>query len=125
PATRRFARQQGVDLASVPGTGPRGRISREDVERFQQGGAPIARAQTEPAIPSAMRTEPAAPATARRPEPAPTSIAPSEGDVRIPFRGMRKRIAENMSRAKNTAAHFTYVEEIDTTDLVAVRDRAK
>jgi pyruvate dehydrogenase E2 component (dihydrolipoamide acetyltransferase) len=43
----------------------------------------------------------------------------------VPFRGVRKVIAANLSRSKQTAAHFTYVEEIDVTDLVALRARAK
>jgi pyruvate dehydrogenase E2 component (dihydrolipoyllysine-residue acetyltransferase) len=47
-----------------------------------------------------------------------------EGDTRIPFRGVRRKIAEHMVHSKHTAAHFTYVEEIDCTDLVALRERA-
>jgi len=43
------------------------------------------------------------------------------GDVRIPFRGIRKRIAEHLVHAKHVAAHFTYVEEVDVTELVLVR----
>jgi len=46
-------------------------------------------------------------------------------EERIPLRGMRKKIADAMSRSVHTAAHFTYVEEIDMTELVTVRDRAK
>ena len=46
-------------------------------------------------------------------------------DERVPFRGVRKKIAENMARSKRTAAHFTYVEEVDLTELVAVRARAR
>ena len=47
------------------------------------------------------------------------------GDERVPFRGVRKKIAENMHRSRQTAAHFTYVEECDMTELVALRKRAK
>ena len=46
-------------------------------------------------------------------------------DERVPFRGVRKKIAENMHRSRQTAAHFTYVEECDMTELVALRKRAK
>ena len=53
------------------------------------------------------------------------AIAKGGDEERIPLRGMRKRIAETMSRSVNTAAHFTYVEEIDMTELVLVRERAK
>ncbi|MCA9679649.1 MAG: 2-oxo acid dehydrogenase subunit E2, partial [Myxococcales bacterium] len=56
---------------------------------------------------------------------APVAIAHAGEEERIPFRGMRKRIAENMTRSKFTATHFTYVEEIDMTELVSVRERAK
>jgi pyruvate dehydrogenase E2 component (dihydrolipoamide acetyltransferase) len=105
PATRRLARTMGIDIAQVPGTGKRGRVTREDVERFKSGGA------SSPAV--------------ARPAHTPISI-PSEGaEERIPLRGVRKRIAENMARSAFTAAHFTYVEEVDTTDLVQVRSRAK
>jgi pyruvate dehydrogenase E2 component (dihydrolipoamide acetyltransferase) len=55
----------------------------------------------------------------------PVSIAKGGLEERIPLRGIRKKIAESMSRAVHTAAHFTYVEEIDMTELVSVRDRAK
>ncbi len=48
----------------------------------------------------------------------------ADGDTRIPFRGVRRKIAEHMVLSKHTAAHFTYVEEIDCTDLVALRERA-
>src|SRR5262249_23042785 len=59
--------------------------------------------------------------------PAPTlvSIAPTGNEERVPFRGVRKAIAANLSRSKQTAAHFTYVEEVDVTELVALRARAK
>jgi pyruvate dehydrogenase E2 component (dihydrolipoyllysine-residue acetyltransferase) len=62
------------------------------------------------------------------PAPTPTSVrspavAPGAGDERIPLRGVRKRIAENMARSKRTAAHFTFVEQADVTELVRVKDR--
>jgi len=103
PATRRLARQLGVEIGKVPPTGPHGRVTTEDVRGFRSNGAP--------------------PAT--RPAPAPIAIARGGEEERIPLRGMRKRIAESMARSKQTAAHFTYVEEIDMTELVAVRERAK
>jgi pyruvate dehydrogenase E2 component (dihydrolipoamide acetyltransferase) len=53
------------------------------------------------------------------------AIATVGDEERIPLRGMRKMIAENMARSVSTAAHFTYVEEVDTSDLVEVRGRAK
>jgi pyruvate dehydrogenase E2 component (dihydrolipoamide acetyltransferase) len=100
PATRRLAREMGVEIGRVPATGKHGRVTTDDVKRFN-----------------------AAPAKA--PSHAPISIAKGGDEERIPLRGMRKRIAEGMARSVHTAAHFTYVEEIDMTELVSVRDRAK
>ncbi|HVV53533.1 MAG TPA: dihydrolipoamide acetyltransferase family protein [Polyangia bacterium] len=92
PTTRKLARQIGVDIRTVTGTGRAGRITSDDV-RAHGGGAP----------------HPAAPARAR-------------GEAtRIPFRGLRKKIAETLARSKYTAPHVTYVEEIDCTELVALR----
>jgi pyruvate dehydrogenase E2 component (dihydrolipoamide acetyltransferase) len=109
PATRKLARDIGVDLAAVVGTGPAGRITSEDVRDHQksEGGATTARAPASSA-PSSQSSSP----------------APDVNDVRIPFRGVRKKIAENLVRSKHTAAHYTYVEEIDCTDLVALRQQA-
>ncbi|MGE3768048.1 MAG: dihydrolipoamide acetyltransferase family protein [Kofleriaceae bacterium] len=111
PATRKLARQMGVEIGRVPPTGKHGRVTTEDVKRYQQNGP-----TTHSGATAMVRTQYA-----------PISIArdPLGLEERIPLRGMRKRIAESMSRSVHTAAHFTYVEEIDMTELVAVRDRAK
>ena len=98
PATRRLAREMGIEIGRVPATGPHGRVTTKDVQGF---GAPVA---------------------ARH---APVAIARGGDEERIPLRGMRKKIAESMARSVHTAAHFTYVEEIDMTELVTVRERAK
>jgi pyruvate dehydrogenase E2 component (dihydrolipoamide acetyltransferase) len=107
PATRRLARELGVEIGRVPATGKHGRVTTEDVRRFKELPQPV------PARGSAA------------PSYAPMSVSKGGEEERIPLRGMRKRIAESMTRSKATAAHFTYVEEIDMTELVAVRDRAK
>jgi pyruvate dehydrogenase E2 component (dihydrolipoamide acetyltransferase) len=117
PATRRLARQLGVELGAVRATGKHGRVTTDDVRGAANGGA-------EPASNgggSASHGAPARPATGY----APLAIANTGNEERIPLRGMRKRISESMSRAVHTAAHFTYVEEIDMTELVMVRERAK
>lgn len=114
PATRRLARQMGIEIGRVPATGKHGRVTTDDVKRFKDG----------PSSPSSSSAAGAAPAAAKSAY-APMSIAKGGDEERIPLRGMRKRIAESMTRSKQTAAHFTYVEEIDMTELVAVRDRAK
>jgi pyruvate dehydrogenase E2 component (dihydrolipoamide acetyltransferase) len=111
PATRRLARELGVDLQGVQGTGPEGRVTKEDVHRAAQGLAT-----------SSM-------AAPRGPISVPSSAVAGEGggpaEERIPVRGLRRLIADKMQRSKNTAAHFTYVDEVDMTDLVAFRERAR
>ncbi|HET6280038.1 MAG TPA: dihydrolipoamide acetyltransferase family protein [Polyangia bacterium] len=113
PATRKFARDTGVDISLVVGTGPAGRITTEDVRDHQKSEAGSAATSRVPAS-----------GTAHAPAAAPGSPMRDADDVRIPFRGVRKKIAENLVRSKHTAAHYTYVEEIDCTDLVAVRQQA-
>jgi pyruvate dehydrogenase E2 component (dihydrolipoamide acetyltransferase) len=107
PATRRLARELGVEIGHVPATGKHGRVTTEDVRRFKDS------------------PQPASSRGSATPSYAPMSVAKGGEEERIPLRGMRKRIADSMTRSKATAAHFTYVEEIDMTELVAVRDRAK
>ncbi len=112
PATRRLARQMGIDLSVVAPTGKRGRVTTEDVKRTAVSGAGADAAARDHAIVPAKAS-------------APQAIAKTGDEERIPFRGLRKRIADTMTRSTQTAAHFTYVEEIDMTELVSVRDRAK
>ncbi|MEZ4367873.1 MAG: dihydrolipoamide acetyltransferase family protein [Kofleriaceae bacterium] len=107
PATRRLARQLGIELGRVPATGKHGRVTSADVRGFGAGGTSSS---------TALATTTSY---------APMAIAAGGDEERIPLRGIRKRIADNMSRSVHTAAHFTYVEEVDMTDLVAVRERAK
>jgi pyruvate dehydrogenase E2 component (dihydrolipoamide acetyltransferase) len=117
PATRKLARELGIDLRRVKPSGPGGRITREDLE-----SAGSAAAQSE-AAPTNGGDRADAPAPAARPK---TPLqAPAEGERRVPIRGLRKRIFENMARAKHTAAHFTSVDECESTELVRVRERAK
>jgi 2-oxoisovalerate dehydrogenase E2 component (dihydrolipoyl transacylase) len=107
PAVRKFAREKGVDLNNVRGTGEGGRIRREDVERVAAGEKPAAAESTRPAIQA-------------RPLP-----PPSGETERVPLRGLRRVIAEHMVHSKQTAAHTLHVDEADVTELVAMRARAK
>lgn len=93
PAVRQRARDLGVELQFVQGSGPAGRILREDLEHFlEHGGATIASGYT-----------------ARHDE------------QQIPVIGLRRKIAQKMAEAKRRIPHFSYVEEIDVTDLEALR----
>ncbi|HLB68435.1 MAG TPA: dihydrolipoamide acetyltransferase family protein [Thermoplasmata archaeon] len=104
PAVRKLAREVGVNIDLIRGTGPGGRVTEEDVRAASRGA---------PAIKPAVAV----------PELAPTQpVGPEE---RIPIHGLRRRIAEKMAKSKATASHFTYVEEVDMTQLVHLRDRLK
>jgi pyruvate dehydrogenase E2 component (dihydrolipoamide acetyltransferase) len=106
PATRKLARDLGVDLSSVRATGPNGRVTHDDVRNAKSGGGAVMGQATARAY-------------------APLPVHADASDERVAFRGVRKKIAENMHRSRQTAAHFTYVEECDMTELVALRKRAK
>lgn len=112
PAARKMAREMGVDLSRVQGSGPHGRVLKEDLSR--SGGAS-----------AGVSSGGMAMASVGTPMQAPTRSFPAGGETRAPFRGLRKKIAEKMHQSKNTAAHFTYVEEADATELVRLRADAK
>ena len=111
PSARRVARELGIDLTQVPGSGRGGIVRRADVEAFQSTGAPAA--------------APVGAAAAARPAAPPVSIPVGDRETRVPFRGIRRKIAEAMARSVYTATHFTVVEELDVTELVDVRAKAK
>ncbi|GGF94454.1 dihydrolipoamide acetyltransferase family protein [Paenibacillus aceti] len=111
PSVRKFAREQGIDIAQVTGTGKAGKITREDVEAFKNGGAA-------PAAASADAGQAAASA------PAAVSTVAGE-EERVPFKGIRKAIANAMVKSAYTAPHVTIMDEVDVTDLVAFRKRMK
>ena len=111
PSARRLARELSIDLSLVRGTGRNGVIRSADVQAFAATPQPAA-----PAAPEAPAPAAAGPAV---------SIAPGEGQTRTPFRGIRRKIAAAMSRSKYTATHFTVVEEVDVTELVELRKKAK
>lgn len=109
PSTRRLARELGVDLGNVAGTGPHGRIMREDLK----GAGAVSAGTPRPA------------GIVARDGAKHSANVPAGGVERVPFRGLRKKIAEKMRQSKDHAAHFTYVEEADATELVSLRAQAK
>jgi pyruvate dehydrogenase E2 component (dihydrolipoamide acetyltransferase) len=102
PAVRRVARELGVDINLVPGTGRGGRVTAGDVQAFSGGGA-------------------AAPAAARPPSVPAVTVDAQGVAERIPFRGVRRKIAEALSHSLRTAAHFGVTNEADVTALNAKR----
>lgn len=129
PSTRRLARDLGVDLRQVKPTGPRGRVTKEDVENFPNRA--IARPQPPqgPRVAPSSTTEmpaPPAPVVLRPSEPrAIPPLAPGEREKVVPVRGVRRKIAEAMARSRQTIPEFTYVDECDVSELVAFRGEAK
>jgi len=114
PATRKVARDLCVDLCVVAPTGDSGRVTRADVEAYaSSGGVELAT----PVVTSAGASLESAPA-ARAP-------GARRGDRRVPFVGVRRKIAQKMQQSKNTAAHFTFVEECDATALIALRAKLR
>jgi pyruvate dehydrogenase E2 component (dihydrolipoamide acetyltransferase) len=141
PATRKLARDAGVDLRQVRPTGANGRVTREDVQAFAAKGAsaaPDAQAHAYAQVPAEVRgvaaaggassSIAAAPGTSGARAPiavvAPTP-AQAARETRKPFVGIRRKIAERMQTSKNTAAHFTFVEECDVTRLKELHARLK
>lgn len=95
PAIRRRAKEAGIDLSLVSGSGPGGRIQRKDFDNYLKSratGSPVAK-----------------------------QAAPSTAVKEIKVIGLRRIIAERMSQAKREIPHFAYVEEIDITELEALR----
>jgi pyruvate/2-oxoglutarate dehydrogenase complex dihydrolipoamide acyltransferase (E2) component len=118
PATRKLARDMNVDLRQVQGTGPQGRVTKRDVESFK-GPTTTSTATT-------TSTSTRAPTSIPAPTPtAPVHIARGPLEERIPFAGVRRKIAQKMAQSKHTAAHFTFVEECDVTKLKALRASLK
>ena len=113
PSVRGLAKKFGVDIQSVPGTGRGGRVTASDVASFAENGS----ASAAPAAGFAPKFAPGATAIA------PGSVYIDQGDVaqRVPFRGVRRKIAEALSRSVQTAVHFTVVDEADVTALEVKR----
>ncbi len=96
PAVRLRAKEGGIDLRQVPGTGPAGRVTHEDLDAFlRRGPAPTARPHL--------------------------AANPSVEEIKVV--GLRRRIAEKMALASSRIPHITYVEEVDVTALEELRDK--
>lgn len=109
PAVRRLARELSIDLTQVPGTGAKGRVFKEDVQKFATGAKqPVACA----AKSTASTTTPVATAS---------SAAVSGGRRVEPIKGIKAAMARQMADSVATIPHFTYCEEIDLTELIALR----
>uniref|UniRef100_UPI002458721D dihydrolipoamide acetyltransferase family protein n=1 Tax=Nocardia brasiliensis TaxID=37326 RepID=UPI002458721D len=131
PLARKIARELGVDLAAVVGTGPGGRVTRQDVEAAHRGAAasgttaaPSPSAAPSPtAVPSPVAEAPAAPGS---PVPAPSAVAaqpvPATTDYEeIPLTNIQRVSAVRLTESKQQAPHIYLTSAIDVTDLLAFR----
>ncbi|AOZ91092.1 2-oxo acid dehydrogenase subunit E2 [Paenibacillus crassostreae] len=124
PSVRKFAREQGVNISNVTGSGTNGKITKKDVESFMSGGqataAPAASAAPSAAKDAATTTAPAKAAST-------TAVASNANldEERVPFKGIRKAISNAMVKSAYTAPHVTIMDEVDVTDLVDFRTRMK
>jgi len=153
PLVRRMAKEHGIDLASVPGTGQGGRISKQDIEAYISGGTASSPAdqrarQTEPSeadvYTQPVATQSAPPAPALRAPQAPPPPATAGGQHHVAFESavprermyfgnyevqpmsiMRQRIAEHMIASKHVSPHVYSVDEIDMSKVAALRAKSK
>lgn len=131
PATRRLAREMGIDIGVVVGSGPHNRVTKDDVRGHAVASAGVPGA----AAPRPRRVS--APTAQHIPASMPATVAQSyaytpshatvgqESEERIKLRGLRRVIHDTMARSMSTAAHFTYVDEVDCENLVKARQRLK
>jgi 2-oxoisovalerate dehydrogenase E2 component (dihydrolipoyl transacylase) len=115
PAIRRRAKEAGIDLRQVAGTGPQGRIVRQDFDAYAAARSTPRAASV--ATVSSLPTASAMPAS----RPATPAQRPSGGTEEIKVIGLRRLIAQRMSEAKRNIPHFAYVEEVDVTELESLR----
>lgn len=119
PSVRKFARDNGVDIRQVTGSGKNGRILKEDVEKFLSGETG---AQVETTVEAATTEEQATNAPVVN---APVVLEGEFPETREKISGIRKAIAKAMVHSKQTAPHVTLMDEVDVTKLVAHRKQFK
>ncbi|WP_181347877.1 dihydrolipoamide acetyltransferase family protein [Thalassobacillus sp. CUG 92003] len=107
PHTRRIARENGVDIEQVTGTGPSGRITDDDVYAFMKAKAQSVSESVGEAQPKLEAEKPAQP------------------NEYIPFRGRRKQIAKKMTQSLFTAPHVTHFDEVMMSDLLHMKQALK
>ncbi len=109
PAVRRIAREHDLDIGLVPGSGKNGRVLKEDVVRFQQSGGQVATSASAELSPAPQ-----------------TVIEPVATEIRVEkIRGIKAAMVRQMTLSASTIPHFTYADEVDVTELLALRAQLK
>ncbi|TMU87941.1 2-oxo acid dehydrogenase subunit E2 [Bacillus sp. BHET2] len=118
PSVRKYARENGVEIRQVSGSGKNGRVVKEDIDAFLSGDATSSESKEE------AKTEEKAPAAESKAA-APKAPEGEYPETREKMSGMRKAIAKAMVNSKQTAPHVTLMDEIDVTKLWAHRKKFK
>jgi len=128
PLVRKIAREHGISLAQITGTGLGGRITKQDIMQFIENQG--SRVGTDALVRPSERSEvppvsaPAQPAAAAPAPPRPAAPAPYPGDL-VPMSNMRKLIAKHMIESRRTSAHVHCMYEVDLTRIVNLRNKLK
>jgi pyruvate dehydrogenase E2 component (dihydrolipoamide acetyltransferase) len=118
PSVRKYARDKGVDIHQVAGSGKNGRVVKADIDAFLNGGSAVQSQEVSEQASSAPQETKAAPSVKAIPE-------GQYPETREKMSGIRKAIAKAMVNSKHTAPHVTLMDEIDVTKLVAHRKKFK
>lgn len=125
PHTRRFAREMQVDINHVSGTGPAGRITKDDIVSSGSAAGVNSGSIVMPTSSAVASVQAPAYSAPTKSIPGNTVGGPTLPDERVPLRGIRRKIAEKMQKAKHIVPHFTLMDEAIVTDLVKIRTQAK
>ena len=121
PYTRKIAREFGVDIQAIKGTGTNGRITVEDVYNYVKRNGSEERIKEEK-VESVTASPASVSIETKEKEVDEDESSPAKADT-IPFRGRRKQIARNMVKSIYTIPHVTHFEEVDMTELLAYRKK--
>ncbi len=123
PSVRKLAREMGIDIAKVQGTGRHGQVTREDLAAFDPSADTQIQAAAEVQTDQAKAA--AKPEQTKAPGAAASDSTEENLEERVPLRGVRKIIAGAMVKSVYTAPHVTVMDEVDVSQLVALREKAK
>ncbi|WP_413379960.1 dihydrolipoamide acetyltransferase family protein [Alkalihalobacillus sp. 1P02AB] len=117
PSVRKYARDKDVNIKKVSGSGKNGRVLKEDIDTFLNGGSQETASEDTSSEEVTTSTE--------TKKSAPASIPVGELEERVPLKGVRKAIAKAMVNSKHTAPHVTHMDEVEVSALVAHRKQYK